>query len=62
MPATSAWKWNAGEIHDLDNGTKYVIAKDGQPGPVTRRFYDTLNAIRLGEAEDVHGWNMVLDL
>ena len=51
-----------GEIHDLDNGTKYVIAKDGQPGPVTRRFYDTLNAIRLGEAEDVHGWNMVLDL
>ena len=39
-----------------------VVAKDGKPGPVTCRFYDTLNAIRNGEAEDVHGWNLVLDL
>ena len=51
-----------GEIHDLDTGKKYVVAKDGKPGPVTCRFYDTLNAIRNGEAEDVHGWNLVLDL
>lgn len=51
-----------GEIDDLDTGCKYVIAKDGQPGPVTRRLYDTLSAIRLGEVEDVHGWNMILDL
>ena len=50
-----------GEIHDLDTGKKYVVAKDGKPGPVTCRFYDTLNAIRNGEAEDVHGWNLVLD-
>ena len=40
-----------GEIHDLDTGKKYVVAKDGKPGPVTCRFYDTLNAIRNGEAE-----------
>ena len=51
-----------GEIDDLDTGRKYVIAKDGQPGPVTRRLYDTLSAIRLGEMEDVHGWNVILDL
>ena len=48
--------------HDLDNDIKYVIAKDGKPGPVTTRFYETLSAIRLGEIEDKHGWNMVLDL
>lgn len=51
-----------GEIHDLDNNVKYVIAKDGNPGPVTKRLYDTLSAIRLGEAEDKHGWNVILDL
>lgn len=51
-----------GEIDDLDTGKKYVIAKDGKPGPITTRFYDTLEAIRLGEAEDPHGWNLVLDI
>ena len=51
-----------GEIHDLDTGEKFVIAKDGQPGPVTRRLYDTLSAIRLGETEDIHGWNWILDM
>lgn len=51
-----------GEIHDLDNGTKYVIAKDGKPGPVTQKLYDTLNGIRLGEIDDPHNWNVVIDL
>ena len=51
-----------GEIHDLDSGEKFVIAKDGKPGPVTTRFYNTLSAIRRGEIEDTHGWNMILDL
>ena len=51
-----------GEIDDLVTGKKYVIAKDGKPGPITTRFYDTLEAIRLGEAEDPHGWNLVLDI
>ncbi len=51
-----------GEIHDLDTGEKFVIAKDGKPGPVTRKLYDTLSGIRLGEIEDKHGWNHILDL
>ena len=51
-----------GEIHDLDTGGKFVIAKDGKPGPVTRKLYDTLSGIRLGEIEDKHGWNHILDL
>lgn len=51
-----------GEIHDLDTGEKFVIAKDGKPGPVTRKLYDTLSGIRLGEIEDKHGWNHIIDL
>lgn len=50
-----------GEIHDLDTGEKFVIAKDGEPGPVTRRLYDTLNAIRLAEVPDTHEWNHIVE-
>ena len=49
------------EIHDLDTNVKYVVAKDGQPGPITTKLYNELRAIQLGEVEDVHGWNTVLD-
>lgn len=50
-----------GEIDDLDTGKKYVISKDGKPGPVTTALYNKLNAIRLGEEPDVHGWNTILE-
>lgn len=49
------------EIDDIDTGIKYVVAKDGQPGPVTTKLYNTLRGIQLGEIEDVHGWNTVID-
>ena len=49
------------EIHDLDNGNKYVLSKDGQPGPVVTALYNKLRAIQLGEEEDVHGWNTVVE-
>ncbi len=39
-------------IHDLTPAKKVCGGWDGKLGPVTRRFYDTLNAIRNGEAED----------
>ena len=51
-----------GEIDDLDTGEKHIIAKDGKPGPITQRLYDTLNGIRLGEIEDTHNWNVILDI
>lgn len=51
-----------GEIHDLDTGEKYIVSKDGKAGPVTQKLYDTLNGIRLGEVDDTHGWNVVLDI
>lgn len=50
-----------GEIDDLDNNKKYIIAKDGKPGPVTTALYNKLNAIRLGEEPDVHGWNTIVE-
>lgn len=49
------------EIDDLDTGKKYVVAKDGQPGPVTTALYNRLRAIQLGETYDIHGWNTIVD-
>ena len=49
------------EIDDLDTGKKYVVAKDGQPGPVTTALYNRLRAIQLGETDDIHGWNTIVD-
>lgn len=50
-----------GEIDDLDTGRKYVVSKDGKPGPVSTALYNKLSAIRLGEEPDVHGWNVIVD-
>jgi len=49
-----------GEIDDIDTGDKYVLSKDGNPGPVTTTLYNKLRAIQLGEEEDIHGWNTIL--
>lgn len=49
------------EIDDLDTGKKYVIAKDGKPGPVVTSLYERLRAIQLGETDDIYGWNTVID-
>ncbi|MDE6417180.1 MAG: aminotransferase class IV, partial [Duncaniella sp.] len=50
------------EIDDLDTGKKYVIARDGNPGPVTTQLYNTLRGIQYGELEDTHNWCTVVDL
>ena len=49
------------EIHDLDNDIKYVVAKDGKPGPVVTALYNHLRGIQLGEEEDTYGWNTIID-
>lgn len=49
------------EIHDLDKDIKYIVAKDGKPGPVTTSLYNRLRAIQLGEVEDTHGWNTIVE-
>ena len=50
-----------GEIHDLDLDKKYVISKDGEPGPVVTALYNKLRGIQLGEEEDIHGWNTIVE-
>ncbi len=49
------------EIDDIDTGVKYVISKDGQPGPVVTALYNKLRGIQLGEEEDIHNWNTIID-
>lgn len=49
------------EIDDLDTGNKYIVSKDGNPGPITTALYNKLRAIQLGEEEDVHGWNTIIE-
>lgn len=50
-----------GEIDDLDTGRKYIISKNGEPGPVTTEFVRRLNAIRHGEEPDTHGWITIVE-
>lgn len=50
-----------GEIHDLDLNKKYVISKNGEPGPVVTALYNKLRGIQLGEEEDIHGWNTIVE-
>jgi branched-chain amino acid aminotransferase len=40
---------------------KYVVAKDGQPGEITTRLYNKLRAVQLGEEEDIHNWNTIVE-
>ena len=50
-----------GEIHDLDLDKKYIISKNGEPGPVVTELYNKLRGIQLGEEEDIHGWNTIVE-
>lgn len=49
------------EIDDLDTGKKYVVSTNGEAGPITTALYNKLRAIQLGEEEDIHGWNTIVD-
>ena len=49
------------EIDDIDTGVKYVVSKDGKPGPVVTALYNKLRGIQLGEEEDIHNWNTIID-
>lgn len=58
---TAAVASPVGEIDDLDTGKKYIIAKDGQPGPIVTKLYNTLRGIQYGELPDTHGWCTVIE-
>ena len=46
-------------LDDPETGKSYFFGKE--PGPVSTKLYNALRAIQLGEAEDKHGWNTVMD-
>ena len=45
-------------IDDLENGRRYEFGPE--PGPVSRRLYETLRGIQYGTIEDKHGWTRVI--
>ncbi len=51
-----------GEIKDLDTGDDYKYCKDGKPGPVSTKLYNTLVGIQFGDIEDPFDWVTILDI
>lgn len=49
------------DVIDLDKGKTYSFCKDGKPGPVSTKLYETLVGIQFGEIEDPFKWVTVLD-
>ena len=45
-------------IDDLDTGVRYHFGDE--PGPISRKLYDTLRGIQYGTVEDKHGWTKVV--
>ena len=50
-----------GPLTPDDEGLSYIVSKDGNPGPITTALYNKLRGIQLGEEEDIHGWNTVIE-
>jgi len=50
-----------GEIKDLETGKVYTFCKDGKPGQISTKLYETLVGIQYGELEDKHGWVTVIE-
>lgn len=48
-------------IDDLDDHHSYVLAKEGEAGPVCTKLYNALRAIQYGDAEDKHGWVTIIE-
>ena len=45
-------------LDDLDTGKRYDYGE--QPGPRSKKLYDTLRGIQYGTVEDKHGWTTVI--
>ena len=50
-----------GEISDLETGKVYKYCKDGKPGPISTKLYETLVGIQYGEVEDKHSWVTIVE-
>ncbi|HOM04591.1 MAG TPA: branched chain amino acid aminotransferase, partial [Candidatus Kapabacteria bacterium] len=41
---------------------KSMIINNMEIGPIAQKMYDTITGIQYGELEDVHGWNVHIDI
>lgn len=48
------------EIHDLDNGKKFVFGNE--PGEKSTMLYNALRAIQYGETPDTHNWCEIIEV
>lgn len=46
-------------VDDPEAGKSYIFGKE--PGPISTKLYETLRAIQLGEVEDKHNWNTIVE-
>lgn len=49
-----------GLIYDIEKEHTYHFCKDGKPGPVSTRLYETLLGIQFGDVPDPFGWVSVV--
>ncbi|MBN2236819.1 MAG: branched-chain amino acid aminotransferase [Bacteroidales bacterium] len=49
-----------GKIFDRSENKTYEYSTNGEPGPISKKLYETLKGIQLGEIEDKHQWNTIL--
>lgn len=49
-----------GKIFDRSENKTYQYSTNGEPGPISKKLYETLKGIQLGEIEDKHQWNTIL--
>ncbi len=50
------------QIDDEQEKISYVFSKDGEPGEVSKKLYQTLRGIQYGDLDDPYGWNTVIDM
>jgi len=50
-----------GTIIDIEVGKEYHFCKDGKPGPVSTRLYQTLLGIQFGDIPDPHQWVEIIN-
>ncbi len=48
-------------IDDLDENKSYTISKNGKPGEICEKLYNTLRAIQYGDSPDPHNWITIID-
>lgn len=50
-----------GEIADLETGKIYKFCKNGKPGDISKKLYETLVGIQFGDLPDNRGWVTIVE-